>query len=105
MWRWPLPAAGPRSGSGARRAGAAGRGLGRPPPPAPGPQGPFPPRAAFHEHTPETVLERVLEPVAKAVLAVSSAARRLQHGRLHAYILYLMTGLAVLAALTFFWGR
>jgi hydrogenase-4 component B len=69
------------------------------------PHGPFPPRAAFSEHTPETVLERVLEPAARVVLAVSSAARRLQHGRVHAYILYLMTGLGVLAAFTFFWGR
>jgi hydrogenase-4 component B len=69
------------------------------------PEGPFPQRAAFEEHTPETVLERVLEPCARGVLEVSSVVRRLQHGRTHAYILYLMVGLAVVAVLTLLWSQ
>lgn len=69
------------------------------------PEGPFPQRAAFDEHTPETVLERVLEPCARGVLEVSAVVRRLQHGRTHAYILYLMVGLAVVAVLTLLWSQ
>jgi hydrogenase-4 component B len=68
------------------------------------PQGPFPSRASFAEHTPETVLEKIVEPVAGAVMAVATAARRLQHGRLQFYILYLVLGLAALALLTLMGG-
>ena len=64
---------------------------------------PFPSRAAFREHTPETVLEKVVEPSAGMVMALSSAMRRLQHGRLQFYILYLVFGLIALALLAF-WG-
>ncbi len=62
---------------------------------------PFPDSAAFHEHTPETVLERVVEPAARGVMAVSTAVRKLQHGRLQLYILYLVIGLAALALIAF----
>ena len=61
------------------------------------PAGPFPQKAGFSEHTPETVLELVIEPVGNVVLAVADSARRLQHGRLQFYILYLVIGLAALA--------
>ena len=61
------------------------------------PEGAFPAHASFEEHTPETVLEHVIEPVGALVLQVASAARRLQHGRLQAYLLYLVVGLAGLA--------
>lgn len=61
------------------------------------PTGLFPARADLTEHTPETVLERVVEPVATGVMAVSNAVRRLQHGRLQSYILYLALGLGALA--------
>ena len=65
----------------------------------------FPQRAAFEEHTPETVLERLIQPCARAVMWISAGARRLQHGQTHAYILYLIIGLAAVAVLTFVWGR
>ena len=68
------------------------------------PQGPFPARARYAEHTPETVLEYVVEPAGRAVLVVAGAARRLQHGRLQAYILYLVVGLAAVALLVFAGG-
>ncbi len=63
----------------------------------------FPARASFEEHTPETVLEHVVEPVGLAVMRASAAVRHLQHGRLQAYILYLLIGLAALALLAL-WG-
>lgn len=58
----------------------------------------FPARAHFSEHTPETVLTRVVAPAGAFVLRLSDATRRLQHGRLQAYLLYLVLGLAGLAA-------
>jgi len=63
------------------------------------PRGAFPERALRLEYVPETVLERVLAPAGGIVLRVSTAVRRLQHGRLQSYILYLLTGLAVLGAI------
>jgi hydrogenase-4 component B len=69
------------------------------------PEATFPRRAAFEEHTPETVLERVIEPCARLVMWVSGVARRLQHGRTHAYILYLILGLAAVAVMTLAWGQ
>lgn len=66
---------------------------------------PFPSRAESSEHTPETVLERVLEPCGRLVLIISGVARRLQHGRVHAYILYLILGLAAVGSLAWSWGR
>ncbi|MFA6563814.1 MAG: proton-conducting transporter membrane subunit [Verrucomicrobiia bacterium] len=65
----------------------------------------FPRHAKFEEHTPETVLERVIEPVAWVVMWVSGVARRLQHGRTHAYILYLILGLIAVAVMTVLWSR
>ena len=53
--------------------------------------------ASRAEHTPETVLERVVEPAGRAVLRVSSLVRRLQHGRVQAYVLYILIGLVALA--------
>lgn len=63
------------------------------------PRGPFPADANFTEHTPETVLEHVVEPAGAVVMRISTAVRRLQHGRLQAYIFYLLIGLAALALL------
>ena len=57
------------------------------------------PRAAsLTEHTPETVLERIVEPIGAVVLQGAVAARRLQHGRVQAYLVYLLIGVALLAA-------
>lgn len=61
----------------------------------------FPSRASFSEHTPETVLEKIVEPFGSIIMAVSTAVRRLQHGRVQAYILYLVIGLAALAIFVF----
>jgi hydrogenase-4 component B len=63
------------------------------------PRGIFPASADFAEHTPETVLEKVVEPAGALVMRVSAAVRRLQHGRVQSYIFYLLLGLAALAIL------
>jgi len=63
------------------------------------PHGVFPTEASQIERIPETVLEQVIGPVAAAVMRVSTATRRLQHGRLQSYILYLVAGIAALAVL------
>jgi hydrogenase-4 component B len=65
----------------------------------------FPRHAVFEEHTPETVLERVIAPCGQAVMWASGLARRLQHGRTHAYILYLILGLAAVAVMTLAWRQ
>ncbi|MBI2516866.1 MAG: NADH-quinone oxidoreductase subunit H [Opitutae bacterium] len=63
------------------------------------PEGALPAVAELSEHTPETVLEHVVEPAGGAVMRVSGLVRRLQHGRLQAYLLYLLIGVAALGAL------
>lgn len=63
----------------------------------------FPADASFSEHTPETVLEHVVEPSASLIMRVSTFARRLQHGRVQAYLFYLVVGLAALALIGL-WG-
>ena len=63
------------------------------------------PRSAHYaEHTPETVLEHVVEPAGGMVMRLSAAVRRLQHGRLQAYLLYLLIGLAALGLMVSFGG-
>jgi hydrogenase-4 component B len=57
------------------------------------------------ERVPETVLEHVVEPAAAIVMRLAGAARRLQHGRLQFYLMYLAGGLAVLAILVWFGGK
>ena len=61
------------------------------------PRGPFPARAALMGHFPDTVLERIIDPAAAAVMSLSLGARRLQHGRIQFYIVYLLGGLTILA--------
>ena len=63
------------------------------------PQGVLPAHASEVAHTPETVLEHVVEPIGGLVLTVAARVRRLQHGRLQFYILYLVAGMAALAIL------
>jgi len=65
------------------------------------PRGPFPAEAHRIERIPEAVLERVYTPAASAVLRLATSARRLQHGRLQFYIVYVAAGLAALAIITF----
>jgi len=59
----------------------------------------LPAGASFAEHTPETVLEYIVHPVGRGVMHLSAAARRLQHGRLQAYLLYLLVGVMALAGI------
>ncbi len=68
------------------------------------PLGLFPRAASLESHTPETVLENVIRPLAVAVLALSNAMRRLQHGRVQSYLLYLVLGVVLVTAITLVGG-
>jgi hydrogenase-4 component B len=68
------------------------------------PKGNFPAEAIRLERIAETVLERFISPVGLAILQLSTMVRRLQHGRLQFYILYLVLGLIVLGVLVIFEG-
>jgi hydrogenase-4 component B len=68
------------------------------------PENAFPVRASFEKHTPETVLEYVVEPAGGAVMQLALAARRFQHGRVQAYLLYLLIGVAALALVVLLGG-
>jgi hydrogenase-4 component B len=64
----------------------------------------FPAAADYAEHTPETVLEKVVEPAGRGVMRISAAARALQDGRVQSYIFYLLLGLAALGVLAVIGG-
>jgi hydrogenase-4 component B len=68
------------------------------------PEGELPGRAAFAQHTPETVLEFVVEPAGGMVMRVARLARRFQHGRVQSYLVYAMAGAAALALLVWLGG-
>jgi hydrogenase-4 component B len=68
------------------------------------PEALLPASAGFNEHTPETVLKEVVEPMGRIILRISAAARSLQRGRVQSYLLYLLLGLAVLAVLVVLGG-
>lgn len=59
-------------------------------------RGLFPREAARMESFPDTILEKVIGPASAAALQISRAARRLQHGRLQFYIIYVLAGLIAL---------
>ncbi|MBS0663662.1 MAG: NADH-quinone oxidoreductase subunit H [Verrucomicrobia bacterium] len=65
----------------------------------------LPAGASHRSHTPETVLERVIEPMGTVVMAVSGAVRRRQHGRVQSYLFYLLIGVAVLAGVVLAGGE
>ena len=65
----------------------------------------MPPGASRIERVPETMLERVIVPISHGVLRFSNAARRLQHGRLQAYVLYLVVGLVVMGFVVWLGGK
>jgi len=69
------------------------------------PRGPLPTGASRVERIPETVLERLIFPVGDVVLQASTAVRRLQHGRLQFYVLYVVIGLAAIGALVMAGGN
>jgi hydrogenase-4 component B len=62
-------------------------------------RGPLPSGALWLERVPDAVLDRILLPAGGLALQAAGAVRALQHGRLQAYIVYLVTGLAAVAAL------
>ncbi len=68
------------------------------------PRGHFPAEAIRLERIPETVLERIIGPVSVAIMQVSTSVRRLQHGRLQFYILYVLAGLIALGVLVMLGG-
>ena len=55
--------------------------------------GPFPEYAKHDEHAVETVLDHIVQPLGKIIIQISTATRRLQHGRVQSYILYVISGL------------
>jgi hydrogenase-4 component B len=69
------------------------------------PRGLFPVEAMRLERVPETVLERIITPISAVILQLSTAARRLQHGGLQAYILYVLGGLVALGLLVLLGGK
>ncbi len=69
------------------------------------PRGPFPRIAQHAETVPDLVLDGALEPLGAVVLRAAAVVRRLQHGRLPDYILYLVAGLAGIAAIVVFGGK
>jgi hydrogenase-4 component B len=62
-------------------------------------RGHFPEGALALERIPETVLEKGIGPAARTVLLLADAAKNMQHGRLHLYILYVFLGVTALALL------
>ena len=68
------------------------------------PRGLLPVMASWIERVPDTVLERVLTPVSDGVLRVAGAVRARQHGRLQAYILYVVVGLMAAGVLVLLGG-
>ena len=62
-------------------------------------RGPFPSKTVRVQRIPETVLERMVVPAGEVILRAAQVVRRLQHGRLQAYVLYLVVGLVALSVL------
>ena len=54
----------------------------------------LPSSASLVSHTPETVLQHLVEPLSRRVMRVAMAARSLQHGGVQSYLLYLVIGIA-----------
>lgn len=67
-------------------------------------RGYFPRHALLSSQIPETVLEKIVVPSTAAVLALGDGAVKMQHGRLHLYILYIFAGLSVTGFLVFLGG-
>lgn len=63
----------------------------------------LPASAEWASHTPETVLERAVEPASRRLVSWSLAVRRLQHGHVQSYLFYLVAGVLALAGLVI-WG-
>jgi hydrogenase-4 component B len=59
----------------------------------------------FEQHTPETVLAYAVEPAANVVMKLAQIARRFQHGKVQAYVLYLLAALAALLVMVLLGGN
>jgi len=62
--------------------------------------GPFSKETRFESHLPETVLEKIYEPLLAWGYSKLLPVRKLQHGHLHIYILYTFVTLVVLIAVS-----
>lgn len=58
--------------------------------------GPFPEKGRFSTHVPEVVLELLVIPALRQIERYTAFMRRIQHGQLHLYILYIFATLFVL---------
>lgn len=68
------------------------------------PVDPLPSSASLSSHTPETVLEHVVQPLSRRVMHLATVARSLQHGGVQTYLLYLFIGIAGLGIVVTFGG-
>lgn len=68
-------------------------------------RGHFPDDARQLERIPETVLDTIVQPLSRGILFLADAAKTMQHGRLHLYILYVFVGASVLGVLAFWGGK
>ena len=68
------------------------------------PRGHFPEDSLRLERMPETVLERIIGPAGSVIMLAAATARRMQHGRLQLYILYVVAGLFALGLLVYMGG-
>jgi hydrogenase-4 component B len=69
------------------------------------PRGVLPVKAVRIINIPETVLERLVRPAGDLITQLSVSARRLQHGGLQLYVLYVLGGLIAIGALVAAGGR
>ena len=60
------------------------------------PKGYFPASARFQSSVPDLVLNRIVNPVVKQSLAWMSTFRRLQHGKVQLYLVYMFVFMMVL---------
>jgi hydrogenase-4 component B len=67
-------------------------------------RGHFPEQALVLERIPETVLEKIVAPSAGVVCFAADKAGKLQHGRLHLYILYVFLGATALGIMILLGG-
>jgi hydrogenase-4 component B len=68
-------------------------------------RGHFPGKAMVLLRVPETVLEKFVMPGAAAVSFAADGARKMQHGRLHLYILYVFLGVTALGVVVLLGGK
>ncbi len=60
------------------------------------PEGFFPPRATFETQTPDAAREHLFAPLFRLIDQALSPVRRMQHGRIHEYLLYIAIVLVLL---------